>query len=185
MFRRKKKKGPSVSGEAEKRAASKENVRVRHRGIKEEENGHGATSEGAEDEDQSNADFVVDRRAMKAAASAAQAGKGARTELGREGTRVSGGDEKPGDNGEAVPLRKGRYYGDAKETPDGFYLLDVRVENWTFCVDDVTVPVGTVLRFSVDEREKPMVEVTVLIKDESDGVVSQSPALSAGQQWEW
>lgn len=187
MFGRKKKKKkkagePSASAEAEKRAASKENVRVRHRGS-EEENGHGAPSEG-EDEDQSNADFVVDRRAMKAAASATQAGKGAGTELGRGEKRASEGDNKSGDD-EEVSLRKGRYYGDAKETPGGFYLLDVRVENWTFCVDDVTVPVGTVVRFSVDEREKPMVEVTVLVKDESDNVVSQSPALSAGQQWEW
>ena len=139
--------------------------------------GSGGGGGDGENEEGSNA-VVMDRRAMKAAAE----GKCAPRKDAQDQEQTASAEDDGMDDD--ATLRKGRCYGDAKETRDGFYLLEVRVENWAFLLDDVTVPVGTVLRFAVDKREKSMVEVTVIVKDASDNVVAQSPALSAGQQWE-
>jgi hypothetical protein len=187
MLRLRKKKKPkeasAAAAAAEKRAASKENVRVRHRGGEVdggEGGGGGGGGGGGDGENEEGA--MLDRRAMKAAA----AGKCApRKEQEQEGKATGGDDNDDDGDDDNASLRKGRCYGDAKETRDGFYLLEVRVENWAFLLDDVTVPVGAVLRFAVDKREKSMVEVTVVVKDASENVVAQSPALSAGQQWEY
>ena len=181
--RRKKKDGNRDPADeiaaAEKRAASKENVRVRHRGADDTEATSGVVEEG--DGDMSN-NIVMDRKSMKAAAAAAAVGDDSLGELQRKTSEKRNADD--GSDDEDVRLRQGRSYGDAKETAGGFYLVEIKVENWAFNRDDIIVPAGTVLRFHVDEREKAMVEVSILIKDAAENLITQSPALSAGHIWE-
>ncbi len=176
MFRRRKgtqeKKKAAAAAGAQKMAA-KENVRVPHR---REEAAAAAAAEEGEEED----DDVMDRSQMKRAAGARAGGGG-----GGNGVDQTDDGDGDGDDDDEQHLRTSpRAYGDARETRDGYYRAVVRVENWAFTTDELTVPVGCILRFEVAKTERSMVEVTVRVTDEADRLVGKSPPLSAGMVWE-
>ena len=86
----------------------------------------------------------------------------------------------------AASLRTGaRSYGNARENTEGFYNARIVVKDWQFNRDTITVPSGTMVVFSVDSKERSMVELTINITNKQGHIVDHSECLTAGQLWEY
>ena len=92
-----------------------------------------------------------------------------------------------GEQKQQPPLRTSpKRYGDASQNKRGYYSAQITVKDWCFDHTELTVPLGCVLVFGVDKKERSMVEVTVNITHDTDaGLAKQSPCLTAGSQWEY
>lgn len=84
-------------------------------------------------------------------------------------------------------LRTGpKTFGSAKQNEKGFYSVNVVVKDWRFTENELTVPLGCVVSFSVDKKERSMVEVTVSINNNNNEHVATSFCLTAaGPKWEY
>lgn len=145
---------------------------------------------------ENDADVAFDRKAFKATVahnhkmlSSTTTSATATAMATSQGRAESSSDEEDAEGGQnqQPPLRSSpKMYGDASQNKRGYYSAQITVKDWRFDHTELTVPLGCVLVFGVDKRERSMVEVTVDITHDTDaGLARQSPCLTAGSQWEY
>ena len=184
FFRRKK---SSSEKEEKKEAATPKNVRVTTRNLdalsmtKTPTELPSTIEKGEQLED----NVVYSRQALKATAVRNQ--KRMHQSTTTQGKVEEDDDEEEEEEEEETELRTGNNsYGNArKDCVAGYYQARVTVKDWQFNQTHITVPLGCVVLFSVGKKERSMVEVKVKITNDTDQCLGTSPALSAGQVWEY